>query len=147
VLAVSDGHTFFVESNFDALTKISSIMLIQQSDKEGDGPMEVLFEYERIIIVLPKGDFRDYKIAKMNELAATSLTCTIVLPALIEALHLVKSGDDVTENLRWRKILDRRITELGMTNESMDPLFVAQQLLDLPIRRALSVSKSMIEAV
>jgi hypothetical protein len=147
ILAVGEGYIFHIESSFDSLSRIGSIMQIEEAAEDGDFPMRVDFNGEKIRIVLSKADFRDYKLLKAQEGVSAPLTTTIVLPVLVEALHFWKSGEAGAEedSLRWMRALRSRISALELDAES-DNLIVAQRLLELPLRRALVASRQLAEA-
>jgi hypothetical protein len=146
ILAVAEGHVFHIESSFDSLSRIGSIMQINESPKDGDIPMEPDFEHDKIVIFLSKSDFADYKLLKLQEGVAGPLTTTIVLPVLIEALHtLMEENEGIDDNRRWVRALTRRIESLNLGNETQ-PLILAQKLLELPVKRALSSSRMIAEA-
>lgn len=146
ILAVGEGQIFHVDSSFDSLSRIGSIMQISESPKDGDLPMEPVFDNDKIVIYLSKCDFADYKILKLNEAVCGPLTTTIVLPVLIEALHILKEDSDgVEDGRRWVRALNRRLSELDLAID-MQPLCLAQRLLELPVRRTLSSSRMIAEA-
>jgi len=147
ILAVGDGYVFYIESCFDSLRRIGSIMQIEESTEDGELPMRVDFNFDKIRVILSKADFRDYKLLKGQEGVAAPLTSTIVLPVLIEALHFWKSGEAGADDdsLRWVRALRSRIGALKLGSES-DDLVLAQKLLELPLRRALVASRQLAEA-
>ena len=108
--------------------------------------MEPSFDGDKIVIFLSKSDFADYKVLKLHEGVRGPLTTTIVLPVLAEALHILKEeSDGMDDTRRWVRALARRIENLGLSGESQ-PLLLAQQLLELPVKRALSSSRMLAEA-
>jgi hypothetical protein len=147
ILAVGEGYVFHIESSFDSLSRIGSIMQIEEATEDGDFPMRVDFNGEKIRIILSKADFKDYKLLKAQEGVAAPLTTTIVLPVLVEALHFWKAGEAGPEedSLRWMRALRGRISALELDAES-DNLILAQKLLELPLRRALVASRQLAEA-
>ncbi len=147
ILAVGEGYIFHIESTFDSLSRIGSIMQIEESIQDGEFPMRVDFNGDKILIVLSKADFKDYKLLKGQEGVSAALTTTIVLPVLVEALHFWKTGEAGTEedSLRWMRALRSRISVLELESES-DNLILAQKLLELPLRRALIASRQLAEA-
>jgi hypothetical protein len=146
ILAVAEGHVFHIESSFDTLSRIGSIMQINESPKDGDIPMEPSFEGDKIVIFLSKSDFADYKLLKLHEGVAGPLTTTIVLPVLAEALHILKEeSEGMDDTRRWVRALTRRIESLHLANETQ-ALLLAQKLLELPVKRALSSSRMLAEA-
>jgi hypothetical protein len=48
------------------------------------------------------------------------------------------------DNRRWVRALARRIERLGLATESQ-PLLLAQKLLELPVKRALSSARMLAE--
>ena len=147
ILAIGEGQTFHIESDFDSLSRIGSIMQINESLKDGDIPMEPTFDGDKIVIFLSKNDFADYKVLKHHKVVRGPLTTTIVLPVLVEALHILKEeeSDGMDDIRRWVRALTRRIEYVGLNTE-MQPLSLAQRLLELPVKRALSSSRMLAEA-
>ena len=64
ILAIGEGQVFYIDSNFDALSPIGSIMEIHEAHQDGDLPMRVDYSGVKIQIVLSKKDFADYKLLK-----------------------------------------------------------------------------------
>jgi hypothetical protein len=114
ILAVGEGYTFHVESNFDSLSRIGSIMQIEESPNDGDLPLTADYNGDKIRIILSKADFKDYKILKGQEGISSALTSMIVVPVLVEALHVWKQGDsaDEEDSLRWMRALRSKMTAL-----------------------------------
>lgn len=147
ILAVAEGYVFHIESSFDSLRRIGSIMQIEESLDDGELPMRVDFNGDKIRIILSKADFRDYKLLKAQEGVSAALTTTIVLPVLVEAIHYLKSGEsgEADDSLRWMRALRSKMTALELDSES-DYLIVAQKLLEFPLRRALIASRQLAES-
>lgn len=145
VLAVAEGQVFHIESSFDSLSRIGSIMQITESESD-DAPMNANFETDKIVIYLSKKDFADYKLLKSSDGITGPLTTAIVLPVLVEGLHIWREiqteGSD--DSQRWVKALTRKIAALGLENES-NSLILAQKILELPVKRALTSAKTFIE--
>jgi len=148
ILAVGEGHLFHIESSFDSLSRIGSIMQIEEATEEGELPLRVDFNGDKIRIILAKADFKDYKLLKAQEGVSAALTATIVLPVLVEALHFWKAGEagQQEDSLRWMRALRSRVTKLELESES-DNLILAQKLVELPLRRALVAARQLAEAV
>jgi hypothetical protein len=141
ILAIADGRTFNAERDANALRRVSSIMQIEESRDEGDAPMQISFNQAKIRIVLSKPDFADYKILKTQEHLQSALSATIVLPALAEALHIIRDEGDEYSSYRWHQNLKHRLEEMGI-GDGFEPFIAAQKLLELPLRRALQQAKS-----
>jgi hypothetical protein len=145
ILAICEGQVFHIESDFDSLKRIGSIMQINEFHHSDDIPMEPAFDGEKIVIYLSKSDFAAYKILKHMESVKDPLTTIIVLPVLVEALHLLKEESDGEDDLRrWVRSLSRRIDNVD-PNRKMQPLTLAQRLLELPVKRALLSSQTLAE--
>lgn len=148
ILAVSDTMTFHIESQFDSMKRIGSIMQIVQNPRtDSDLPLTVDLSGEKIIILMSKQDFAEYKLLKTNEFIVGPLTVAVVLPVLVEALQYLKNefqDSDDDECPRWAVVLKRRIKMLDLAGE--EPLIAAQRLLELPIKRALASTRALVES-
>jgi hypothetical protein len=145
ILAVAEGQIFDAEKDYDSLRKISAIMQILAGDKE-DGPFELEFRKDKILIILSKNDFKIYNILRRNPKASSALTGAIVLPVLVEILHEIdeEEGDEF-ESYRWYRNLMRRLSTIP---ESVtDNLLKAQHILEMPLSRTLSNLKDMEESL
>ena len=146
ILAVGEGRTFPIESTHDALGRIGTIMQIDAAVEDGDLPMEIDFNGDKIRIILSKPDFKTYKEMRTSEALSSVLTTIIVLPALEETLYYIDGGDaEELEIVRWYRALRRRIESLGLQHET-DKLTKVQKLLELPIRRAFATAYNLAEA-
>lgn len=141
ILALTDGRTFNAERDTNSLRRVSSIMQIEQSKDEGDRPMEISFGSPKIRIILSKPDFDDYKFLKSQEHLQSALAAAIVIPALVEALHLLRDEESGYNSYRWYQNLRHRLDDLGISGD-FEPLTVAQKLLELPLRRSLQQAKA-----
>jgi hypothetical protein len=136
ILATAEGRTFDAEKDYDALKKVSSIMIIRESPTLDAGPFVVDFTRERIEIILSKEDYRAYSLLKTNPKLAAALTGTIVLPVLLDAINCVESGKEADlEGCRWFRNLENRLEDLK--NEGSN-LVKAQKLLEQPLQRTLA---------
>ena len=144
ILAVAEGMRFDADIDFDALRSVSSIMQIQQHSADGDKPMAVEFNDEKITILLSSHDFENYKIVRASKPLSATVVATLVLPALMEALRMLQENRSEFENLRWCRCLERRIDQAGLTPNS-EPLLLAQEILELPIRRALMNARTVLD--
>jgi hypothetical protein len=142
LLAVAEGQVFYLESNFDSLSRFGSIMQITQSPANGDVPMRADFNGDKIVIYLSERDFAEYKLLKGADNIAVPLTTTIVLPVLIEALHSIDKDED--DDRRWVRVLRRRIEALELKVDG-DALENAQLVLELPVKRTLASARMLTE--
>jgi hypothetical protein len=145
ILAVSEGFTFDADINFDMLRSMSSIMQIRERDEPDDAPMEVDLSEEKITIYLCHVDFENYKLIRAHPVLSASLIATLVLPSLVDALTYLKGDHSDVEDTRWCRCLKRRIEHAGLSLE-IPPLTLAQNLLELPIKRAFMSARTLLEA-
>ncbi len=138
VLAVGEGCVFPIESTFDSMSRIGSIFQLQESSEEGDQPMRMNPNLDKLTVILSKPDIKVYKELKFQAHLSPMLASVLVLPVLTEALHLLKESAGEEDHRRWVRVLTRKLNELGLNNDSDEVLITAQKLLELPIRRAFS---------
>lgn len=147
ILAISEGHSYDADINFDMLRSMSSIMEIKEREDKDDAPMEIVLNYEKIRIYLSQADFENYKIIRAHQVLSASLIATIVLPALVEALMAMKEDDQSDiEDTRWCRCLKRRIEYAGLSLEA-PPLKLAQEILEKPVKRAFMSARALLESV
>lgn len=142
ILAVGEGQVYYLDPNFDALSPIGSIMEIHEAHQDGDLPMRVEYNDEKIQVILSKRDFADYKLLKSMEGVSVALTTTIVLPVLIEAIRIAQGDGD--DDLRWVRALRRRIEGMELKLEG-EPLELAQRILELPVKRTFASARMLAE--
>jgi len=146
MLAISESYVFPAENEFDSMNRVGAIMTIKESSSDEEAPMQIEPNGEKVVILLSKADFREYKTIRAgSESLAGPLTCAIVLPALMEAVGILKAredDEDASEHpYRWMRILSERIEASGLKDE--DILIIAQRLLELPIKRALAETRML----
>ncbi len=141
ILAVADGWTFDADHSIDPLRKVGALMVVEQSGKPGDHSMEADFDADKIRILLCEQDFTAYGEMKAVPYLTNHLTTTLVLPVLIEAIHLIDDDTGEDPDHKWAKVLRYRLDELKL-GSAATALEKAQQLLGLPIRRALTSAQS-----
>jgi hypothetical protein len=142
ILAVAEGQVFYLDAPFDALSPIGSIMEIHPAHEDGDRPMQVEYAGPKIVILLSKKDFAEYKVLKSIDGMSVALTTTIVLPVLIEAIRVAQT--DGNDDLRWVRALLRRIEAMGLKCED-EPLELAQKILELPVKRTFASARMLAE--
>ncbi len=143
VLAAGGFCSFIAEKDFDPLRPpVSSFMAIQPGQHH-EGPMEVSFEEEKIMIELSKADWREYVGIRSQKAAEGVLHAAIVLPVLVNAIQLVQSGNADYEGMNWFGRLETILETKGLRER--DPLEAAQKILDNPVTRALSGFATLLE--
>ncbi len=145
ILAVGDGQTFDADHSVDPMRRVGALMVVEQSGKPGVHPMEWDHSQDKIRILLCEEDFAAYRDMKTVPYLTNHLTTTLVLPVLIEAIHLLGDEPDETPENKWAKILGRRLEALTL-GPSATALEKAQLVLGLPIRRALASAQTYLAA-
>lgn len=147
ILAISESYTFPAENDFDSMNRVGAIMTIKESTLETENPMCLDPNGDKIVVLLSKADFHEYKtIRSGNENLAGPLTCAIVLPALMQAIEILRAADEEQADFpyRWMRVLNDRLTAAGLKDE--DILVAAQKLLELPIKRALAETRMLADS-
>jgi hypothetical protein len=75
------------------------------------------------------------------------LMCSLVVPILMEAIRQTTTSEEeyLEDAPRWQRILHARIKELGPDAMNREPFLLAQQLLELPVKRALASAVKILE--
>lgn len=138
VLAVGSQMKFHAEKRLDDLKSVKAIFhIIPHSDPEKKAA-EFDFESDRVGIVLPVEDFKQYGLFGKRAPYSQMFVCALVLPALQQALLLLKEGDgEASSGARWRRVLRRCLGDCKEADFEKDRAFeVAQKLLEMPLSRA-----------
>jgi hypothetical protein len=139
ILGYGGKGTFNASKAPEELRAVSSFMNI---DKHNHNHNYAYNNYDsaKITILLSEKDYHAYQEIAANPSTTDILHSSVVLPALIEAIHEIELGkDDYSENA-WFKILKSLIEETKETNL----LKIAQKILDNPINRSFSTIKRII---
>jgi hypothetical protein len=143
VLAASQTQSFEAYTDYDPLARISSIMTIRKSVDLDEGPMVVDLQDDKIVVTLSQADFTRYTDLKADPSLGPLLANQVVVPALLEALHEMRSlSDDEFEmdmQKRWFRSMHKKIADIGIDIRADDKpvMEVLQLLLKLPLRRSL----------
>lgn len=136
VIALGDDFSIRAEKKFDPLAAdIPSIMRITRG-KHPDGPFEVSFGGDLILIALSGVDHDLYGLAR--NVAPELIHAALVLPVLCEAIRLVRRRsveDDMLTGLNWYRRLDAML-EARRIEADEEAILAAQKLLDSPLSRA-----------
>ncbi len=137
VLAVAGYSEFVVEKDFDPLKpSISSFIAIKQGQHERGIALIDYDDPDKIVIKLPKADWRNWRTIINRDPAKPVLHAAIVLPVLADAIALVEKGDEQSRDYHWFKRLRIILDEKGFAGENA--LTAAQKILQQPIERALN---------
>lgn len=135
VLALGGYTSFIAEKEFDPMQPaVSSLIAIKAGSKE-TGPMEIDYSQDKIFIKLSRKDHKNYLQIKNRTAIAGILHSSIVLPVLADAIRLVVTNDEETQDNYWSRRLDIILRQQGFADQ--DPLISAQRILHEPIGRCL----------
>lgn len=144
-IAVAVSQSFDAFLDVDPILKLNSIIDIRRDD--GISSMEVdCCAGDRIIVKLPSTDYESYREIRMEHSVRGLLASTVILPALLDSLFLLRSlGSDIDEfkaEHGWsRRVLARlELANLDVLDADADSticLRAAQRLLVGPVRRSL----------
>lgn len=126
--------TIEVEIEPDDIDKrpTQSIIKVRQNDKR---EMTIDFTGEYIVIYLPKNTYAGYKIISLKDSIHYKLSLmAIVLPALMDAIYEIKSGDGSYDDKTWSRVIRAKLKTGGRGTDTShyDPLAHAQFLLNNP---------------
>jgi len=141
IIGYAGKGSFYANKSPEELKAVSSIMEIVNTEKPNH-PMYNDYTGKRIAIRLCKEDFELYQELKRNR-PAHILISTIVLPSLIDALYFLASSEsNQYSDLPWHELLTARKAK-SKNNEN--PFALAQEVLELPTKRALQTLKEILE--
>jgi hypothetical protein len=150
-LAVAPSKRFEAFLEADPILKLASILDIKKGE-DGLRVMKVNCEGDRIVVILPPSDYVRYRDLRADPAIRGLLASTVVLPAVLEALHYLRNPEldiqDFKENHKWSRSVLRRLEVSGhdfMNTQSGSEacLEAAQALLREPLRRGLEDLKEL----
>ncbi len=133
IIAFAGKGKFYANKSPEELKAISSIMNVLCTEKSNK-PMFLDYVGNRISIMLCKEDYNNYKLLKNNTSCFGLILSSLVLPALIEALHFLENEE--AEELKekpWYKILNG----IKEKSQGISCLQIAQNILEMPLKRTL----------
>jgi hypothetical protein len=144
VLAVARPVDFIAEKRLDDLRNIKAIFNVIRNPDPHQKAIDFDFEQDRISIVLAHDDFALYDLFRTRVPYTNLFVCSLVLPALHQALVLLaEETADESQGARWKRVLRRCLSDIGEAKfEKARAFEVAQKLLEMPLARALAVVKT-----
>jgi hypothetical protein len=142
---LADGGTgsFVAEKDFDPMrAPISSFMRIREGSAR-TGPALIEYQNEKILIQLAKDDYAAYQTLRGWDGVSGILHAAVVLPVLIDTLHLMQSSTREYQDYEWYGRI-QQICNQKQLNMS-EPLESAQKLLALPLTRSFRGIKKLAE--
>lgn len=141
ILAYGGKAKFVANKSPEELKSISSLIRVKNS-KIKSHPMWNEYEGEKIEIMLCEEDFESYQLTLKNRVFVNLIHSSIVLPALIDALHFInKSESQDYQDKRWFKAL----IEIKSKSKTPDCFKIAQNILDQPNERTFGTIITLME--
>lgn len=145
VLAEGEELTFWLENDFDPLAgSVGSIMQVQRGDHEHG--VKVDYQADKITVRIGKEDFDAYQIVRAG--APSILHSALVLPVLVEAIQLLRKGDQEAflEGLLWSGRLKAMLAATQGASEAASVFEAAQALLQNPLLRTCEEARRHLDA-
>jgi len=141
ILAVATPLKFIADKEFDPLRPTLKSLLNIRKGEFKEGPMQMDYSgSDKIVVFLSESDWESCRTVKGAGIGMPTLLSGIALPALADALLLLKNKDSEVMQNHWYQqleiILQQQKLVLG------EPFVVAQQILKNPLTAHL---KSLIE--
>jgi hypothetical protein len=141
ILALGGTASFIADKEFDPMRSPAASFIKVQRGARPNGPFTVDYRDRRIVIELSHEDHDFY--TQVYSQAAPNLHASVVLPVLIDTLHMMSSNGDEYEGQEWLVKL-QQICE----SRSLDPtdtLETAQAILRQPITRNFAQLQDLLE--
>ncbi len=133
IIAFAGKGKFFANKSPEELKAISSIMNVLCTQKSNKA-MFLDYVGNRISLMLCKEDYNNYKLLKTNPRCFGFILSSMVLPALIEALHFLDNEEsEEFKEKPWYKILK----DVKDKSQGLSSLEIAQNILERPLKRTL----------
>jgi len=141
ILGYGGKATFIANKSPDELKSIASLIRIKNSHIRS-AAMYNEYDGEKIEIMLCEEDFTDYQLSIKKRQFINIIHSSIVLPALIDALHTIEKEDSKEfEDKRWYTILK----DIKVKSKTQDPFQIAQNILEKPNSQTLETLTNLME--
>ena len=143
VLAVGGYCAFIAEKSFDPLRPpVSSFMSIVEGLRH-EGPIEIDYTSDKIMIELSKADYRNYMDFKGQKVTHGTIHASVVLPVLVDAIYKVENNNRDYEDRNWYARLEAILDNKGLRGK--EPFESAQRILENPSSRNFQSINSMLD--
>lgn len=143
VLAVATTVFFDAYLDYDPLRQVLSILKVEKSEDASRTAFSIDTSGNLIVVTLSQADFDQYTDLKADPHLGPLLANQLVVPALLEVLHEMKSipEEDWEEEMdkRWFRSIAKKLEDYGIDLRASGTSVVGalQALLRLPLRRSL----------
>lgn len=144
ILAVGGQYNITVTKDTEELAKIPSIFTICRCVADNDDSMKIDIDGDKIAINLCNEDFQNYKILSASPSFLPVFHSMLIMPALIYVFEILKrEGMEDYETRRWYQAIRKTLSkhEITLNEDSLaqySSFELAQKLLELPVKKALS---------
>lgn len=140
VLAYLGESSFVAGISYQKLKAVSSFMEIAKGSEERGG-FNIVLDGPKIKVELSQKDYEKYSDPRIGKdpLLASLFHSSIVLPALIHAVHRLMKEPVDFETYAWAQVINNRITNEmpQIPYEEINIPKIVQKLLDLPLSRLM----------
>ena len=149
VIAVANSMDFFADKKDDELAKLPSIFSIRQNQEEEATSIDINIYDDKINIYLNKTVHDTFSVLNLDQLLRTTLTSSILIPALIYTLEKIIHADnhDEFEEYRWYRVLAKRLKDLNLDINKLDgenSVVISNALINDPIAYSLNDLKQIL---
>jgi hypothetical protein len=143
VLAVAPSQFFEAYVDYDPLQQISSILTIRRSPDKEEAEMQLDPSEDKLVATLSQKDYDRYAELKADPTLGPLLANQVVVPAILEAVHLIRDTSieesEFEMRKRWFRSISKKLEEMGINirDANVSALEAAQTILRRPLRRSL----------
>ena len=149
LLALLETKYFIAVKDPNLLRKISSIIQVAHLPL-GQKVWQIDLEGNKILVRMPQKDMEKYYVLRDATGISAALNSTIVIPAIIEGLHHIRSTAEseleVERERRWFSVLERKLESLGIDVKGAGKSMfeIAQQIMEDPAPVTLNELEELI---
>lgn len=139
VLAIDTNKIINVQKDDDGLKKTPSIFSITGLDNNKKS-LDWEAGTDKILIILSKDNFEKYKSINNNPKFKSVLATLIVLPVLTEIICNFEDLEEVYEDSRWFRVLQKQLTKAGVNTDTINSgegVAIAQKILPGLLEKSL----------
>lgn len=141
-IAVLDTASFLLHHQYDQLKNITSILSFHRDKNRSTGAIEVDFNGDRLLALLPADLHDEYEILKSDKRKEHIIVSILAVPVIMEGLRYIREGqlsqeEDVDKGLLWYRSIEKKLSDSNIKLCDEDNMFdIAQKLLENPCYRA-----------
>lgn len=150
ILAIGERQTFDVEKEAEELGNLPSIFTIGKLSIMEPVPVKIEYGGDKIIISISEGDYEKYEgFTRYGNIDTINIANgTLISFALLSVIYELKMNFTVYEDCRWFRAIKAMMKKNDIEFDqqyidNINPVELAQQLMDNPISKALEGTKAI----